>query len=92
MNTPETIKPRTNNFWMLIQSNWENLENSQKLLLQKIWKVITYKWQLQIILNLPFLIWWLLDTSLPNVHEFDKSLISYLNLPEWALSFIGFGQ
>ena len=92
MNTPETIKPRINNFWMLIQSNWENLENSQKLLLQKIWKVITYKWQLQIILNLPFLIWWLLDTSLPNVHEFDKSLISYLNLPEWALSFIGFGQ
>ena len=58
----------------------------------KIWKVLTYKWQLQILFNLPFLVWWALDKSFPKVHEFDASILNYLNLPAWALSFIGFGQ
>ena len=62
------------------------------IVLNKIWKVLTYKWQLQILFNLPFLIWWLLDVYLVKVHEFDLKLLSYLNLPDWALSLIGFGQ
>jgi len=33
-----------------------------------------------------------LDISFVKVHEFDLSLLSYLNLPDWALSIIGFGQ
>ena len=27
-----------------------------------------------------------------KVHEFDTTILNYLNLPDWALSFIGFGQ
>ena len=42
--------------------------------------------------NLPFLLWWALDKSFPKVHEFDATILNYLNIPEWALSFIGFGQ
>ena len=92
MNTPESLNSSPKNFVNLISSNWEKLDESQKLVLIKIWKVLTYKWQLQILFNLPFLVWWLLDISIVKVHEFDLRLLSYLNLPEWALSLIGFGQ
>jgi len=33
-----------------------------------------------------------LDKSFAKVHEFDAIILNYLNLPDWALSFIGFGQ
>ena len=92
MNTSESINNKPKNFINLIITNWENLDGSQKLVLIKIWKVLTYKWQLQILFNLPFLIWWLMDKSIVKVHEFDLKLLSYLNLPDWLLSLIGFGQ
>ena len=92
MNTPESLKTRPKNLINLITSNWESLEKSQKLILIKIWKVLTYKWQLQILLNSPFLVWWLMDVNIAKVHEFDIKILSYLNLPDWALSLIGFGQ
>ena len=92
MNTPESLNSKSKNLVDLINSNWSRLDASQKFVLIKIWKVLTYKWQLQILFNLPFLVWWVLDKSIVKVHEFDLSLLSYLNLPEWALSLIGFGQ
>ena len=92
MNAPDSLENKPKNFLNLIIYNWDNLEESQKLILTKIWKVLTYKWQLQILLNLPFLVWWLVDISILRVHEFDSKLLSYLNLPDWALSLIGFGQ
>ena len=92
MNSPESLNVKPKNLLNLITTNWENLDESQKLVLTKIWKVLTYKWQLQILFNLPFLIWWLMDVSIIKVHEFDLKLLSYLNLPDWALSLIGFGQ
>ena len=92
MNSPESLNNKSKNLLDLIATNWESLDESQKLVLTKIWKVLTYKWQLQILFNLPFLIWWLMDISIIKVHEFDLKLLSYLNLPDWALSLIGFGQ
>ena len=92
MNSPESLNNKPKNIFELITTNWESLDESQKLVLTKIWKVLTYKWQLQILFNLPFLIWWLMDVSIIKVHEFDLKLLTYLNLPEWALSLIGFGQ
>ena len=92
MNTPESLNSESKNSLTLITKNWENLDDSQKLILTKIWKVITYKWQLQILLNLPFLLWFALDKSISQVHQFDINMLSYLNVPEWALSFIGFGK
>ena len=92
MNTQESIKTKSKNLSNLISKNWKNLDDSQKVILTKIWKVLTYKWQLQILLNLPFLIWFALDKSIQQVHEFDIAMLSYLNIPEWALSFIGFGK
>ena len=92
MNSPESLNNKHKNLIDLITTNWESLDESQKLVLTKIWKVLTYKWQLQILFNLPFLIWWLMDMSIIKVHEFDLKLLTYLNLPDWALSLIGFGQ
>ena len=91
MNTPKTFSNEPNNFLNLIIKNWENLEEPQKLILTKIWKVLTYKWQLQILFNLPFLLWWVMDIYIEKVHEFDLKLLAYLNLPEWMLSLFGFG-
>ena len=92
MNSPESLNNKPKNLLNLITTNWESLDESQKLVITKIWKVLTYKWQLQILFNLPFLIWWLMDVSIIKVHEFDLKLLTYLNLPDWALSLIGFGQ
>ena len=92
MNTPDSLNSKSNNLLNIISTNWDNLDESQKTTLTKIWKVLTYKWQLQILFNLPFLLWWTLDKSIVKVHEFDASLLSYLNLPEWVLSLMGFGK
>jgi len=87
MNTPDTY---TSNDKNIILKNWQNLDETQKQTLLKIWKVLTYKWQWQIIFNLPFLLWWALDVTFIEVHQFDMKLINYLNLPDWASSIMGF--
>jgi len=92
MNTPESLNKESKNLFNLILRNWEELDDSLKTKLIKIWNFLTYKWQLQILFNLPFLLWWGLDQSFPKVNEFDSKILNYLNLPDWALSFIGFGQ
>lgn len=93
MDTPNSLNSKkSKNFFYQINKNWEELDENQKATLNKIWKVITYKWQLQILFNLPFLIWWALDITFIQVHQFDLKLISYLNLPSWALSMMGLGQ
>ena len=92
MNTPDSINAESKNLLNLISKNWEELDDSIKNKLKKVWSVLTFKWQLQILFNLPFLLWWALDKFFTNVHEFDVTILNYLNLPDWALSFIGFGQ
>ena len=92
MNTSESLNNKPKNLINLVIKNWGNLEESQKLILIKLWKVLTYKWKLQILFNLPLLLWWVMDISIVKVHEFDLKLLSYLNLPDWVLSLIGFGQ
>ena len=93
MDTPNSLNSKNSkNLLYKINKNWEELDENQKTILNKIWKVITYKWQLQILFNLPFLIWWALDITLIQVHQFDLKLINYLNLPNWALSMMGLGQ
>ena len=92
MNTQDSLNTKSKNLFNLILKNWEDLDDSLKNKLLKIWKVLTYKWQLQILFNLPFLLWWVLDKSFPKVHKLDMTILNYLNLPDWALSIIGFGQ
>ena len=74
-----------------LQDFWSSLSDSQKSILIKIWSILTYKWQWQIILNAPFLIIWILDQTIPAVHSFDMQLISSLPIPTTIKTLLGFG-
>ena len=65
-----------------LQDLWSNLSENQQSILKKIWSILTYKWQWQIILNAPFLVIWALDQTIPAVHTFDMQLISSLPIPK----------
>ena len=56
MNTPDSLNTDSKNLFNLISKNWEELDDSLKTKLIKIWRVLTYKWQLQILFNLPFIL------------------------------------
>ena len=74
-----------------LQDFWSNLSDSQKAVLKKIWMILTYKWQWQIILNAPFLVILILDQTIPAVHSFDMKLISSLPIPMAIKTLLGFG-
>ena len=61
MNSPDSLNTESKNLLYLISKNWEELDDSLKTKLIKIWRVIAFKWQLQILFNLPFLLLWALD-------------------------------
>ena len=73
-----------------LQEFWSKLSDKQKSILKKIWSILTYKWQFQIILNAPFLLIWVLDQTIPSVHSFDMQLISSLPLPLIVKTYLGF--
>ena len=73
-----------------LQVFWSNLSENQKSILKKIWSILTYKWQWQIILNAPFLIIWVLDKTIPAVHTFNVQLISSLPIPMIIKTYLGF--
>ena len=70
---------------------WSNLSEKQQSIIKKIWSILTYKWQWQIILNAPFLVFWILDQTIPAVHSFDIQLISSLPIPITVKTLLGFG-
>ena len=72
------------------QDLWSNLSENQQSNLKKIWSILTYKWQWQIILNAPFLVIWVLDQTIPAVHSFDMKLISSLPIPMIVKTYLGF--
>ena len=73
-----------------LQDFWRNLSENQKSILKKIWSILTYKWQWQLILNAPFLVLWVLDQTIPAVHSFDMQLISSLPIPIVIKTYLGF--
>ena len=73
-----------------LQKFWSNLSENQQSILKKIWSILTYKWQWQIVLNAPFLVIWVLDQTIPAVHSFDMQLISSLPIPTIIKTYLGF--
>ena len=61
-----------------------------KPLLLKIWKIITWRWRLQIVINAPFGILWVADKNNPAVHQFDMSLLTAIHA-EWIAPLVGIG-
>ena len=73
-----------------LQDFWGNLSENKQSILKKIWSILTYKWQWQIILNARFLVIWVLDQTIPVVHSFDMQLISSLPIPMIIKTYLGF--
>ena len=57
-------------------------------LLQKAWKVITWRWRLQLAINAPFGLLWVADKTNPSVHAFDMSVLAALHA-EWLAPIMG---
>ena len=74
-----------------LENFWSNLSDKQRSIVKKLWSILTYKWQWQIILNTPFLVIWILDQSIPAIHSFDMQLISSLPIPMKIKTLLGFG-
>ncbi len=64
-------------------AKWSELTIRQKTIAKKIWSIISYKWKWQIAMNIPYLAIFLLDKTVPAVHEFDMNFLTYVtsNLP-----------
>ncbi len=73
--------------------SWNKLTAPQKALAKKGWGIITYKWRWQIALNIPYLLIFALDRTVPAVHTFNMSIISSvvskIPLPSFLLSALG---
>jgi hypothetical protein len=67
-----------------------NLDLTPKPLLLKIWKIVTWRWRLQLAINAPFGVLWLADKTNPTVHQFDMSLLTAMHA-EWMAPMIGIG-
>jgi len=72
-----------------LQDFWSNLSENQQSILKKIWSILSYKWQWQIILNAPFLTIWVLDQTIPAFHSFNMELISSLPIPTIIKTYLG---
>ena len=74
---------------------WENLTDRQRNYAKKAWGVLTYKWRWQIAMNIPYLAIFLLDRSIPAVHQFNMNLLASiaakLPIPSFISSWIGVG-
>ena len=53
-------------------------------ILQKAWKVITWRWRLQLAINTPFGLLWVADKSSPAVHAFEMSVLEALHAERLA--------
>ena len=80
-------------FQQYLLVKWEALPKRQQDYAKNAWGVITYKWRWQIALNIPYLVLFCLDRSIPAVHEFDlavlSSITSKLPIPQFITSAMG---
>ena len=57
-------------------------------ILQKAWKIITWRWRLQLAINAPFGLLWVADKINPAVPAFDMSVLAALHA-EWLAPMMG---
>ena len=59
-----------------------------KPLLQKIWKIVTWRWKLQLVINAPFEVLWVADKTNPAVHAFEMSMLAAIHA-KWMAPIMG---
>ena len=87
-----TIK---NNLMQLFNQRWDKLGDRQKKYAKKIWSIISYKWRWQIAMNIPYLMIFILDKTVPQVHEFDMAVLATITsrfpIPTFVSAWFGLG-
>ena len=73
-----------------ISANTNGLEPglNESPILQKLWKVVTWRWRMQLMLNAPFGLLWVADKTNPAVHAFDMYVLTALHA-EWLAPLMG---
>ena len=59
-----------------------------KPIVQKAWKLITWRWRLQLAMNVPFGLLWVADKNNPSVHAFDMKILAAIHA-EWLAPMMG---
>ena len=57
-------------------------------IIQRVWKIVTWRWRMQLALNAPFGLLWVADKTNPAVHDFDMSVLAALHA-EWLAPMMG---
>lgn len=55
---------------------------------RRVWKVLTWRWRLQLAINAPFAVLWVADRCNPTIHAFDLSVLTALHA-EWLAPIMG---
>ena len=88
----KTIK---DNLMQFFNQKWDNFGERQKKYAKKLWSIISYKWRWQIAMNIPYLMIFILDKTVPQVHEFDMAVLatitSRLPIPTVVSAWFGLG-
>ena len=79
------IRPHS---WIGSEALWSSSVVFKNPILQKAWKVITWRWRLQLAINAPFGLLWVVDKANPAVHAFDMSVLAALHA-EWLGPMMG---
>ena len=74
--------------WIGSEQLWSSSIVVNNSILQKAWKVITWRWRLQLAINAPFGLLWVADKTNPAVHAFDMSVLAALHA-EWLAPMMG---
>ena len=97
MHTESTISRKSikENLIQFFNQKWYELGTRQKNYLKKAWSVISYKWRWQIAMNIPYLLIFSLDKTVPQVHKFDMavlaSITSRIPIPTYISAWLGLG-
>ena len=67
-----------------------DLDLVPKPLFRQIWKIITWRWRMQLALNAPFGLLWVADKTNPAVHQFNMSMLIAMHA-EWMAPMMGIG-
>lgn len=65
-----------------------NPEQNKAPVIQKIWKIITWRWRMQLAINSPFVLLWIADKTNPAVHAFDMTMLAAIHA-EWLAPMMG---
>ena len=67
---------------------WASSDVIKNSIVRKAWKVLTWRWRLQLAINAPFGVLWVFDKTNPAVHAFDMSVLKTLHA-EWLAPIMG---